>query len=76
MVSVASSNRVFGQQLTIFVNIDGNDHYVANIDSFNWKFDNVVKTNAALGQAGKGTIDVIDDGVSGLSKQMQFYNHG
>lgn len=60
-----SSNRVFGQQIQLFVVVDGSDNYLANIDSFNWKFDDIVKVNAALGQAGKGTIDKIDDGISG-----------
>ena len=62
-----SSNRVMGQQVKIsFDKGDGSvAEYLGLVDNFSYQFDDVVKTNAALGQAGKGTIDVLNDGGTG-----------
>lgn len=61
-----TGNRVMGQQVKIaFDKGDGTEEYLGLVDNFNYQFDDVVKANAALGQAGKGKIEVLNDGGTG-----------
>ena len=58
-----SKSRVFGQQVEIFLSKDGSTlERLGEIDNFSSKSTPVVKENASLGESGKGTIAVLDNG--------------
>lgn len=67
-----TQNRVYGQQVRVyFDNGDGTEQYLGLVDNFHFQFDDVVKANAALGQAGKGKIEVLNDGGTGSFEDKQ-----
>lgn len=59
-----SKARYFGSQVSLFFSADGSTmtERLGEIDNFNAKMSDVLKENSSLGEAGVGSLDVLNDG--------------
>lgn len=59
-----SKARYFGSQVSLFFSADGStaSERLGEIDNFNAKMSDVLKENSSLGEAGVGSLDVLNDG--------------
>jgi len=59
-----SKSPVYGRQVTIQYSVNGGQSFVpiCEVENFSFKMDDEVKKNSVLGEAGIGSIDVLDMG--------------